>query len=218
MFIDLDNFKPLNDTHGHKAGDLLLVEVAHRLSKCVREVDTVARFGGDEFLVILPSTHFAGSVTVAERIWREVGEASFAIGDKQNAKVTLSLGVALFPSRDVRSKDALLRAADAALHQAKRDGGNRLCVFQQQGYLYTPMAGSPTLEITTGAGETHVATNAMPQELPVFDPQREAVPTLRPDNASSIIAQNDHVEVEIGVPSLLNLGDVVPETDRRNNS
>ena len=218
IVVDVDRLQAINDLAGRDLGDRVLAAVAEVLLRSVRDVDVVARFGGDEFLVILPSTHFAGSVTVAERIWREVGEASFAIGDKQNAKVTLSLGVALFPSRDVRSKDALLRAADAALHQAKRDGGNRLCVFQQQGYLYTPMAGSPTLEITTGAGETHVATNAMPQELPVFDPQREAVPTLRPDNASSIIAQNDHVEVEIGVPSLLNLGDVVPETDRRNNS
>jgi len=218
IVVDVDRLQAINDLAGRELGDRVLAAVAEVLLRSVRDVDVVARFGGDEFLVILPSTHFAGSVTVAERIWREVGEASFAIGDKQNAKVTLSLGVALFPSRDVRSKDALLRAADAALHQAKRDGGNRLCVFQQQGYLYTPMAGSPTLEITTGAGETRVATNAMPQDLPVFDPQREAVPTLRPDNASSIIAQNDHVVVEIGAPSLLNLGDIVPETDRRNNS
>ncbi len=218
IVVDVDRLQAINDLAGRELGDRVLAAVAEVLLRSVRDVDVVARFGGDEFLVILPSTHFAGSVTVAERIWREVGEASFAIGDKQNAKVTLSLGVALFPSRDVRSKDALLRAADAALHQAKRDGGNRLCVFQQQGYLYTPMAGSPTLEITTGAGETRVATNAMPQDLPVFDPQREANPTLRPDKAPSLVAQNNHVVVEIGAPSLLNLGDVVPETDRRNNS
>lgn len=218
IVVDVDRLQAINDLAGRELGDRVLAAVAEVLLRSVRDVDVVARFGGDEFLVILPSTHFAGSVTVAERIWREVGEASFAIGDKQNAKVTLSLGVALFPSRDVRSKDALLRAADAALHQAKRDGGNRLCVFQQQGYLYTPMAGSPTLEITTGAGETRVATNAMPQDLPIFDPQREAIPTLRPDKTASVVAQNDHVVVEIGVPSLLNLGDVVPETDRHNNS
>ena len=215
---DVDRLQTINDLAGRALGDRVLAAVAEVILRSVRDVDVVARFGGDEFLVILPSTHFAGSVTVAERIWREVGDASFAIGDKQDAKVTLSLGVALFPSRDVRSKDALLRAADAALHQAKRDGGNRLCVFQQQGYLYTPMAGSPTLEITSGIGETRVGTNALPQNLPLFDPQREAVPTLRPDNSSSSVAQNNHVVVEIGVPSLLNPGDIVPETDRRNNS
>jgi predicted signal transduction protein with EAL and GGDEF domain len=96
----------------------------------------VARFGGDEFLVVLPSTHFAGSVTVAERIWRDVSKSS-PLGP--SAKVpSISAGVALYPSRDVRTKDALLRAADTALNQAKREGGNRICVFQQQGYLYTP--------------------------------------------------------------------------------
>lgn len=218
IVIDIDRLQTINDLAGRGLGDRVLAAVAEVLLRSVRDVDVVARFGGDEFLVILPSTHFAGSVTVAERIWREVADASFTINDRQNAKVTLSLGVALFPSRDVRSKDALLRAADAALHQAKRDGGNRLCVFQQQGYLYTPMAGSPTLEITTGVGETHIATNALPQNLPVFDAQREAIPTLRPDKSANSTLQNDHVVVEIGVPSLLNLGDVVPETDRRNNS
>lgn len=218
IVVDIDRLQAINDLAGRELGDRVLAAVAEVLLRSVRDVDVVARFGGDEFLVILPSTHFAGSVTVAERIWREVGEASFAIGDRQDAKVTLSLGVALFPSRDVRSKDALLRAADAALQQAKRDGGNRLCVFQQQGYLYTPMAGAPTLEVTAGVGETRVATTALPQNLPVFDPQREAIPTLRPQNSPASPAQDDHVVVEIGVPSLLSLADTAPETDRHNNS
>jgi diguanylate cyclase (GGDEF)-like protein len=218
IVVDVDRLQAINDLAGRELGDRVLAAVAEVLLRSVRDVDVVARFGGDEFLIILPSTHFAGSVTVAERIWREVGDASFAVGEKQIAKVTLSLGVALFPSRDVRSKDALLRAADAALHQAKRDGGNRLCVFQQQGYLYTPMAGSPTLEITSGVGDARVATNALPQNLPVFNPQREAIPTLRPDNSAAISGENDHVVVEIGVPDLLNSSDVTLGTDRRNNS
>jgi hypothetical protein len=116
------------------------------IKKSVREVDVVARFGGDEFLVVLPSTHFAGSVTVAERIWREVTERAFFSDLGRPPRITLSVGVALYPSRDVRSKDALLRASDAALHQAKRDGGNRICVFQQHGYLYTPVVGPPARE------------------------------------------------------------------------
>ena len=107
----------------------------------MREVDVVARYGGDEFLVVLPSTHFAGSVTVAERIWRDVTERRFSIDNNKFRAVTVSIGVALYPSRDVRTKDALLRAADGALQQAKRDGGNRICVFQQQGYIYTPSHG-----------------------------------------------------------------------------
>jgi diguanylate cyclase (GGDEF)-like protein len=216
IVVDIDRLQAINDLGGREVGDRILSAVAEVLLRSVRDVDVVARFGGDEFLVILPSTHFAGSVTVAERIWREVGEASFSIADEQQVKVTLSLGVSLFHSRDVRSKDALLRAADAALNQAKRDGGNRLCVFQQQGYLYTPMAGTPTLEITTNTGETRVATNELPQNLPLFDPQREAVPTLRP---RSIHQQPEEpVFVEIQVPPELKVDDIHSDSDRRSNS
>ncbi len=101
----------------------------------------VARFGGDEFLVALPSTHFAGSVALAERLWREITEPRPSKPTPAR-RTAVSIGVALYPSRDVRTKDALLRAADSALVQAKRDGGNRICVFQQEGYLYTPVSDS----------------------------------------------------------------------------
>ena len=80
MFIDLDNFKPLNDEHGHDVGDILLVEVARRISSCVREVDTVARFGGDEFVVMLSeldtdkATSKAQAGVVAEKIRQILGE------------------------------------------------------------------------------------------------------------------------------------------------
>ncbi len=141
IVIDIDRLQSTNDADGRAAGDSVIRGVADSIRRTVRDVDVVARFGGDEFLVVLPSTHFAGSVTVAERIWREVGERTFFGETARPFKMTLSVGVALFPSRDVRTKDALLRSADAALHQAKRDGGNRICVFQQHGYLYTPVVG-----------------------------------------------------------------------------
>jgi two-component system cell cycle response regulator len=141
VVVDIDRLGAVNDAGGRPMGDSVLKGVADILRKSVREVDVVARFGGDEFLIILPSTHFAGSVTVAERIWREVSEHAF-LGDlTRRFTVRASVGVALYPSRDVRTKDALLRSADTALLQAKRDGGNRVCVFQQQGYLYTPVVG-----------------------------------------------------------------------------
>jgi diguanylate cyclase (GGDEF)-like protein len=216
IVVDVDRLQAINDAGGREVGDRILSAVAEVLLRSVRDVDVVARFGGDEFLVILPSTHFAGSVTVAERIWREVGEASFSSGDQQQVKVTLSLGVSLFPSRDVRSKDALLRAADAALNQAKRDGGNRLCVFQQQGYLYTPMAGAPSLEVTANTGETRVATNELPQNLPLFDPQREAAPTLRP--RATPPSHEERVYVEIQTSTELKTDELMPGSDRRNNS
>lgn len=146
IFIDIDRLQGLNELAGRAFGDSVIKGVADVIRRSVREVDVVARYGGEEFLLVLPSTHFAGSVTVAERIWREVGERSFLADLSKPTTVTVSIGVALYPSRDVRTKDALLRAADAALHQAKRDGGNRICVFQQQGYLYTPAVGPTARE------------------------------------------------------------------------
>ena len=143
LVIDIDRLKAQNEAHGRQHGDGIVRAVADSIRRCVREVDVVARFGGDEFLVVLPSTHFAGSVTVAERIWRDVTERPLLSELAQPTRVTLSVGVALYPSRDVRTKDALLRAADSALHSAKRDGSNRVCVFQQQGHMYTPIVGPP---------------------------------------------------------------------------
>jgi len=140
LMVDIEHLKIVNDTYGHEAGSRAVNLVAEALVRLTRSTDVVARYGGDEFLVVLPSTHFAGSVTVAERIWREAADTPVETEGSVNF-FTVSIGVALYPSRDVRTKDALLRAAESALNQAKRDGGNRICVFQQQGYIYTPSVG-----------------------------------------------------------------------------
>jgi two-component system cell cycle response regulator len=142
MVIDIDRLKDHNEAGGRAEGDQIIKDVADCIRRTVREIDVVARFGGDEFLVALPSTHFAGSITVAERLWREVTESPLRGGATGRSRVSISIGVSLFPSRDVRTKDGVLRAADAALSQAKRDGGSRICVFQQEGYLYTPLSDS----------------------------------------------------------------------------
>ncbi|MBK8998171.1 MAG: diguanylate cyclase [Myxococcales bacterium] len=164
VVIDVDRLQGLNEAGGRALGDNVVRGVADVVRRSVREVDVVARFGGDEFLLVLPSTHFAGSVTVAERIWRDVTERPF-FGDQTGPmRVTLSIGVALYPSRDVRSKDSLLRAADSALHQAKRDGGNRICVFQQHGYLYTPVVGPSAKE--TADDRPPRSTRLVPSSLP----------------------------------------------------
>jgi len=167
MVIDVDHLHAHNEAHGREAGDALLKVVAESIRGAVREIDVVARFGGDEFLVALPSTHFAGSVAVAERLFGEVQSraaqalAGGAVAEAEagadeggaSGPATISIGVALYPSRDVRSKDALLRAADAALRQAKRDGGNRVCVFQQEGYLYSPVAEAAPVTAPAPPGE-----------------------------------------------------------------
>jgi diguanylate cyclase (GGDEF)-like protein len=133
--VDVDRLRLHNDRGGRAFGDQVLRGVAEVIRRSVRETDVVARYGGDEFLILLPATHFAGSLAVAERIRKDVGAR---LWPPSTSRVSVSLGVALYPSRDVRAKDALLRAADAALLQAKRDGGARLCVFQQHGFIYTP--------------------------------------------------------------------------------
>ncbi|MBO6939531.1 MAG: diguanylate cyclase [Deltaproteobacteria bacterium] len=136
--VDVDGFKSFNDQYGHEVGDIVIKGVAERLTAALREIDVVARYGGDEFLIILPSTHFSGALTVADRTWRSLGDEPFEVNGRE-LHVTCSIGVALYPSRDVGSKDELLRAADAALYQAKDDGRNRICVFQHQGYIYNPI-------------------------------------------------------------------------------
>jgi len=131
LFLDLDNFKPLNDTHGHGVGDLLLIEVANRLKSCVREIDTVARFGGDEFVVILNDLNVdkaesaSQAEIVAEKI-RTALSAPYLLTIKQEGKAetaiehhcTASVGVALFINHE-DSQDDILKFADTAMYQAK---------------------------------------------------------------------------------------------------
>lgn len=134
--LDIDRFKSFNDRYGHDVGDQVLAMVAGRLREAVREVDVVARYGGEEFLLVLPSTHLAGALTVAERVWRTIGERPFEIG-ATSERITVSIGVALYPSRGVSNRDSLVKAADRALYRAKEDGRNRICVYQDAGYVYT---------------------------------------------------------------------------------
>jgi len=136
--VDIDHFKSFNDRFGHDVGDQVLRVVADRLLEAVREVDVVARYGGEEFLLVLPSTHLSGALTVANRVWRGIGEKEFVIADNHRERITISVGVALYPSRGVSNRDALLKSADRALYRAKEDGRDRICVFQEATYIYTP--------------------------------------------------------------------------------
>lgn len=131
MFLDLDNFKPLNDTYGHVVGDLLLIEVANRLKNCVREMDTVARFGGDEFVVILNdlSLDKVESASQAELVAKKIRTSlsdPYLLVIKHEGKAdttiehhcTASVGVALFINH-VTNQDDILKLADTAMYQAK---------------------------------------------------------------------------------------------------
>ncbi len=125
LMVDVDRFKKFNDTHGHIAGDEALKAVAGVLQEATRAIDHVARYGGEEFLVVLPDTDLEGAIDAAERIRERLAERSVAVGERQLAALTLSTGVAEFPT-DGDSPEALIAAADAALYQAKRRGRDRV--------------------------------------------------------------------------------------------
>lgn len=129
-FIDLDNFKYINDSLGHKAGDTLLMEVASRLTHCVRADDTVARYGGDEFVLILNNHYQVSSVVrVLERILEEI-QRPLQI-ESQELRVTCSIGLSLYPS-DGDDSLTLIQHADAAMYSAKERGRNNFQFFTRR--------------------------------------------------------------------------------------
>lgn len=149
MFLDLDNFKPLNDKFGHAAGDMLLIEAAHRISRCLTEMDTAARFGGDEFVVMLSEldADYEKSVMqakiVAEKIRAALAQPyllKYQSEDQQVKKVehrcTSSIGVAMFFGHEA-SEDEVMILADTVMYQAKLEGRNRICFFQPE---HTPLS------------------------------------------------------------------------------
>lgn len=126
LLIDLDHFKQINDTHGHLAGDDVLIEVAALLQRVVRAVDLVARYGGEEFVVVLPETGGPGAEAFAERLRELIEGQSFAASRGTPIRLTTSIGVACFPGFAVESVEDLLANADQALYRAKADGRNRV--------------------------------------------------------------------------------------------
>jgi two-component system cell cycle response regulator len=128
LLIDLDHFKQVNDTHGHLAGDDVLIEVAALLQRVVRAVDIVARYGGEEFVVVLPETGAAGAEAFAERLRELIEEQCFVESRGTPIRLTTSIGVSSFPSFGVDSVEDLLASADQALYRAKSEGRNRVRV------------------------------------------------------------------------------------------
>jgi diguanylate cyclase (GGDEF)-like protein/PAS domain S-box-containing protein len=144
MFLDLDNFKPLNDKHGHVIGDLLLVEAANRLTSCVREIDTVARFGGDEFVVMISELcsdqdeSTSQALAIAEKI-RNTLSAPYLLQYRREGQpdicvqhyCTVSIGVAVFIDHQGSQED-ILKWADEAMYQAKETGRNTIRFYERK--------------------------------------------------------------------------------------
>lgn len=128
LLIDLDRFKTVNDTYGHLAGDNVLTEMGTLLQRATRSVDVVGRYGGEEFVVVLPETNPDGALIFAQRICEKIATHKFTMGEGITSHLTASIGVANFPATGVHSPEELLNSADVALYKAKEGGRNAVCV------------------------------------------------------------------------------------------
>lgn len=125
LLLDIDYFKRLNDTYGHRAGDEVLKKVACRLAESMRNIDFTARYGGEEFVVILPETPLEGALFSAERLRKAMMHHTFKTGTNE-ISLTVSIGVAAYPG-DASQREDLIERADKALYAAKHAGRNKVC-------------------------------------------------------------------------------------------
>ncbi len=126
LVLDIDYFKAINDTHGHDAGDDVLRDFALRIKRSIRGIDLACRYGGEEFVIIMPETDLAVAAMVAERLRRRIAADPFAIAQgTRHIPVTISIGIAGLRGKDDNAA-SLLKRADEALYRAKRDGRNRV--------------------------------------------------------------------------------------------
>ena len=134
LYLDLDGFKPVNDTFGHAAGDELLIQISQAITEQIREGDTLARIGGDEFVLLLKDVHGEGSLqTGVERVAQQIIERLGESFELTNAEVEVgaSIGIALYP-QDAEDGDALMQNADMAMYRAKNNGRNQLVCYQAE--------------------------------------------------------------------------------------
>jgi two-component system, cell cycle response regulator len=129
--FDLDRFKAVNDTYGHQAGDKVLVALADILRETARDIDRLGRYGGEEFIALLPETCIEDAAVFVERVRREVSRHHFDIGRDEPLHMTMSAGVATYPHDLVDSVETLVKLADQALYAAKAGGRDRIVRFDE---------------------------------------------------------------------------------------
>ena len=129
--FDLDHFKSVNDRFGHQAGDRVLVQLADILRVTAREIDRLGRYGGEEFIALLPETDIESAAVFVERVRREVARRHFDIAAQESLRLTISAGVATYPWHGIDTPETLVRLADAALYAAKARGRDRVVRFDQ---------------------------------------------------------------------------------------
>ena len=128
IMMDIDNFKKVNDTYGHLAGDVVLKEIAATIQKTIRHVDVPARYGGEEFTIILPETALLNAAIIAERLRQRISEIEVKVNDEVTIKPTVSIGIAEFPNASDDIKQ-LIDCADKALYASKESGKNCIHLY-----------------------------------------------------------------------------------------
>jgi diguanylate cyclase (GGDEF)-like protein len=128
IMVDVDNLKSINDTYGHRAGDKVISEISQRLQRCIRQIDTAARYGGDEFAVILPNTSLSEAIVVADRMVKAVSEMP-ASWKRESLPLSVSVGVGQYDA--THTPDDVTSRSDQALYMAKQSGKNTVRVFVQ---------------------------------------------------------------------------------------
>ena len=129
VMIDIDNFKNVNDTYGHKAGDNAIIALSLKLKEIGRESDIVCRWGGEEFLILLPNTNSNGALVISEKIRKEVENLIIKIENDEELKITVSLGVSSIDNKNDINMETSINRADKALYKAKNSGRNRVCLI-----------------------------------------------------------------------------------------
>ena len=129
IMADIDNLKPVNDNYGHRAGDMVIKQISRRIHACIRQIDIAARYGGDEFAIILPNTPIEDAMHVAERMVKMVSDMP-AVWDHHKIELSISVGVGQFEA--TLSPGDVTRATDEALYAAKQAGKNQVRVFQSK--------------------------------------------------------------------------------------
>jgi diguanylate cyclase (GGDEF)-like protein len=128
LYLDIDHFKNINDTHGHDVGDIVIKRFANYLKTSLRESDIIGRIGGEEFLVGLPGLSLENSQFVAEKLRQGIENEAIILGNGIKIHITISIGLSLHHHREEISTMEILKKADIALYKAKQSGRNRVCI------------------------------------------------------------------------------------------
>jgi len=137
LMIDIDDFKPINDTFGHLVGDQILREISNEIAQTVRKIDVPARYGGEEFAVILPETSKEEAVIIAERLRKNISKIRVLAGENKEVTATASFGISQYPQDGLDAK-TLIGSADSALYYSKKEGKNSVSIFYKDGSQIVP--------------------------------------------------------------------------------